>query len=284
MSIIKGTEEKLNLHLRNRNRERYNLEAMTVSNPELSSYVREDKRGLISINFSDPKAVKALNKAILNHYYGIAYWEFPDENLCPPIPGRAEYIHLLADLLSESFDGKIPMGDSITCLDLGVGASCIYPIIGVTEYNWSFIASDIDQKSITAAQHIVNSNLSLKGKVSCRLQSDAKLMFRGVLTKEDKVDIIICNPPFHASIEEATKGSSRKIKNLTGKKTKLPKLNFSGNTNELVYEGGEYQFIYHMISESKAFSKSCFWFSSLVSKGRYCSRVLYNIYGALPLN
>ena len=25
---------------------------------------------------------------------------FPNENLCPPIPGRADYIHHIADLLS----------------------------------------------------------------------------------------------------------------------------------------------------------------------------------------
>jgi len=273
MSKNNTDEEKLNLHLRNRNRKRYNLEAMTVSNPELIKYIQPNKLGVNSINFSDPTAVRMLNKAILNYYYGIEYWEFPKENLCPPIPGRAEYIHHVADLLSENNNGKIPIGNNVTCLDIGIGASCIYPIIGVTEYNWNFIGSDINPKSIKSAQNIVNSNPSLKGKVSCRIQNHPKFIFRGIIEKEDKIDITICNPPFHSSIEEALKGTRRKIKNLTGEKMISPKRNFSGNFNEMVYEGGEFQFMSNMISESKEVAKYCFWFSFLVSKESNLTRI-----------
>ena len=139
------------LHLRNKNRERYDLSALSTSNPELKTYIipnAKAKFGSETVDFSNPIAVKVLNKAILNHYYGIKNWEFPDENLCPPIPGRADYIHHIADLLSENNFGRIPIGDKITCLDVGVGASCIYPIIGATEYGWKFIGSDIDPKSL----------------------------------------------------------------------------------------------------------------------------------------
>ncbi|NOR45008.1 MAG: 23S rRNA (adenine(1618)-N(6))-methyltransferase RlmF, partial [Candidatus Delongbacteria bacterium] len=188
------------------------------------------------------------------------------ENLCPAIPGRAEYIHHIADLLSENNNGKIPIGESITCLDVGIGACCIYPIIGVTEYKWNFIGSDISSKSIESSKNIVNSNPSLKGKIKFRIQNHTKHIFRGVIKKEDKIDITICNPPFHSSIEEAIKGTARKVKNLTGNKSNSPKLNFSGNNNELVYEGGELQFISNMILESKEIAKDCLWFSTLVSK------------------
>jgi 23S rRNA (adenine1618-N6)-methyltransferase len=273
MSIKRNNEEKLNLHRRNKNRNRYNLKAMTVSNPELIEYILPNKLGMNSINFSDPIAVKMLNKAILNYYYGIKYWEFPNENLCPPIPGRAEYIHYVADLLSENNNGKIPLGKSVTCLDIGIGANCIYPIIGVTEYKWNFIGSDINAESIKSAQNIVNSNSSLKGKVICKKQNHPKFIFRGVIAKQDKIDISICNPPFHSSIEEATKGTARKIENLTGQKTYSPKLNFSGINNELVYSGGEIQFITNMISESKEIAKCCFWFSTLVSKESNLKRI-----------
>ena len=266
MSIKKGKQAKPTLHQRNKNRERYDLKAMTVATPELIPYIQPNKFGTNSINFSDPAAVKMLNRAILNYYYGIEYWDFPRENLCPPIPGRADYIHYVADLLGEYNNGEIPTGKNVTCLDIGTGASCIYPIIGVTEYGWKFIGSDIDSKSIQAAQHIVDSNPSLKGKVSCRLQHDSKSIFRGIIQPEEKIDITICNPPFHPSIEAASKGTRRKVKNLTGQKKHTPKLNFSGNKNELVYEGGELQFIHNMILDSKAFAKNCFWFSSLVSK------------------
>jgi 23S rRNA (adenine1618-N6)-methyltransferase len=147
-----------------------------------------------------------------------------------------------------------------------MGASCIYPIIGVTVYDWTFIGSDIDPKSIASAQRIVNSNLVLKDKIECRLQKNSKDVFHGIIGKEDKFDLIICNPPFDSSIEDAQKGTRRKIKNLSGKKLKTPELNFSGNSNELICEGGEYQFIQNMIRESKRIAKNCFWFSTLVSK------------------
>ncbi|WP_109299770.1 23S rRNA (adenine(1618)-N(6))-methyltransferase RlmF [Aquimarina sp. AU474] len=262
----KQPQEKTRLHSRNKNRERYDLKALIVANPELANYVKLNKHGQESVDFSNPAAVKILNKALLNHYYGIAYWEFPDNNLCPPIPGRADYIHYIADLLSESNFGRIPKGDNVICLDVGVGASCIYPIIGVTEYDWRCIGSDIEPKSIASSQKIINANTVLTNKIECRLQKDSKDIFYGIIGKQDKIDMSICNPPFHASIEEAQKGTRRKIKNLSGKKVKTPELNFAGISNELVYEGGELKFVTNMVRESKKFDKNCFWFSTLVSK------------------
>lgn len=266
MSPEKKPQEKTELHPRNRNRERYDLNALTAAIPELLNYIKPNKFGDDSVDFSDPVAVKLLNKALLNHYYGIKHWEFPDENLCPPIPGRADYIHYMADLLKESNFGRMPIGDKITCLDIGVGANCIYPIIGVTEYDWNFIGSDIDPKSIASAQNIVNSNPSLKDKIECRLQKNPRAIFQGILDAEDKIDLSICNPPFHSSAEDANKGTQRKIKNLSGKKEKTPELNFAGISNELICDGGEYKFIATMVAESKKIAKNCYWFSTLVSK------------------
>ena len=285
MSTGKKQLEKSRLHSRNKNKDRYDLKALIHVIPKLKNYLVTNKFGVESLDFSNPVAVKLLNQALLYHYYGIKHWEFPDENLCPPVPGRADYIHYIADLLSTDNFGAIPKGNQITCLDIGTGASCIYPIIGVVEYGWNFIASDISPKSITSAQNIVNSNSSIKDKIKCKLQKSPKNFFHGIINKEDQIDLTICNPPFHASIEEAQKGTRRKIKNLTGKKTKTPTLNFAGINNELVYEGGEYQFIQHMITESKLFSKNCYWFSTLVSKQsnlKAISRLLKNI-GALQV-
>ncbi|MGB5430421.1 23S rRNA (adenine(1618)-N(6))-methyltransferase RlmF [Eudoraea sp.] len=266
MSSEKRQEKKTRLHSRNKNRERYDLNALTTSNPELLNYIEPNKYGEDSVDFSNPVAIKTLNKALLNHYYGIKNWEFPDGNLCPPIPGRADYIHQIADILAENNFGTIPIGDIITCIDIGVGASCIYPIIGVTEYGWNFIGSDIDPKSIESAKNIVNSNSSLKDKIECRLQGNRKDVFFGIIGREDKIDFSICNPPFHSSLEDAQKGTRRKVRNLSGKKEKNPTLNFAGISNELICDGGEYKFIHNMVKESKKFSKNCFWFSTLVSK------------------
>jgi 23S rRNA (adenine1618-N6)-methyltransferase len=273
MSSEKNRNEKVRLHPRNKNRERYDLVALINTTPELKNHITLNTHGTESVDFANPLAVKLLNTAILNHYYGITYWKFPDENLCPPIPGRADYIHCMADLLAENNFGKIPTGDKITCLDIGVGASCIYPIIGVTEYCWKFIGSDINPKSIASAQQIVNVNALLTGKIECRLQKNSKDIFHGIITKEDKIEFTVCNPPFHASAEDAQQGSLRKIRNLSGKKVKTAELNFAGISNELIYEGGEYKFIQSMIRESEKFSKNCFWFSTLVSKQANLKRI-----------
>lgn len=254
------------LHARNRNRDRYDLDALLISNPELKGYMKPNHFGENSIDFSSPTAVKLLNKSLLNHNYGIANWNFPDENLCPPIPGRADYLHYIADLLAENNFGVIPMGETMICLDIGVGASCIYPIIGVTEFAWKFIGSDIDPKSIASAQDIVDANRSLKNKITFRLQKDPTAVFREIIGDSEKIDLTICNPPFHVSLEAAEEGTRRKIKNLSGKKAKTPELNFAGNGNELVCDGGEFQFIQNMISDSKIVAKNCCWFSTLVSK------------------
>ena len=266
MPSEKKPPEKTRLHPRNRNRERYDLIALTDTTPELKSFVATNKFGIQSIDFSNPRAVKLLNKAILNYYYGIKEWDFPDQNLCPPVPGRADYIHTIADLMAENNSGIIPKGNKITCLDVGTGASCIYPVIGVAEYGWQFIGSDIDKASIASAQRIVLANSSLAGKIECRLQPDPKHIFQGIINREEKVDVTLCNPPFHTSVEEARKGSRRKVKNLTGRITNAPVLNFAGISNELIYAGGEYTFIERMIQESILFSKNCFWFTTLVSK------------------
>ena len=264
--LIIANEEKTRLHPRNKNRNRYDLSALVTLNPELKKYIIPNKYGGMSIEFSNPIAVRILNMSLLNHYYGIKNWDFPKNNLCPPIPGRADYIHHIADLLAKNNFGKIPKGDKITCLDIGMGASCIYPIIGTKEYDWKFIASDIDPKSIDSARKIIESNDILKNKIECRLQKNKNSIFKNILEKEDKIDLVICNPPFHSSKEDAQKSTLRKLRNLSDKKVKKNHVKFAGVNNEIIFEGGEIKFIENIVNESKLYAKNCYWFSTLVSK------------------
>lgn len=257
---------KVSLHPRNRHRGRYDLERLTRTYPQLGKFVHVNAHGDRSVDFFDPEAVLALNKALLLHHYDIEYWEFPSGYLCPPIPGRADYIHHMADVLSEGHDGLIPEGPEIRCLDIGVGASCVYPIIGLSEYGWTFICSDIDTVALDSAKNIVASNPLLIDQVHCRLQTRRADILHGVLRKGERVDLVICNPPFHGSESEALAASTRKLSNLKGEKVKDPVLNFGGQANELWTEGGEKRFIRNLIKESKEFAESCYSFSTLVSK------------------
>lgn len=264
---------KENLHPRNKHRERYDFKQLIESSPELSVFVLKNKYDDESIDFFNPDAVKALNKALLKHYYKIISWDIPEGYLVPPIPGRAEYIHHLADLMRANSESEIPRGDKIKCLDIGIGANCIYPIIGINEYGWSFIGSDVDPVAIDSANKILNSNPVLEGKLEIRLQNNPDNIFKGVLKIDEIIDLAICNPPFHASLAEATAGTARKLNNLRNKKTQKPLRNFGGQNNELWCEGGEARFLQNMIFESKEIESSCFWFSSLISKQSHLSAV-----------
>lgn len=256
---------KSELHPRSQHRERYNFDALIKSSPELEGFVAPNKYGDDSVDFFNPDAVKALNKALLKHHYGVEFWEIPEHYLCPPIPGRADYIHNIADLLKGT-GTEIPKGEHIKGLDIGVGASCIYPIIGNYEYYWSFIGSDTNENAIVSAKDIEQRNSNLQSSLEIRRQEQSNAFFKGIIKPKERIDFTMCNPPFHASLEEAEKASLRKLKNLKGKRPSKALLNFGGQQNELWTKGGEARFVKDMIYESKHFGKQCFWFTSLISK------------------
>jgi 23S rRNA (adenine1618-N6)-methyltransferase len=269
----KDTAEKTGLHPRNSHRQRYDFQALITSCNDLAPFVKLNQYNTESIDFANPDAVKMLNRAILKHFYNISLWDIPKSYLCPPIPGRADYIHYIADLLSEENQGKIPSNNNIKILDIGIGANCVYPIIGTQVYNWQFVGSDIDLVAIKSAQNIIKSNPVLTNKIECRLQTSNNLIFEGIVNLNERFDLSICNPPFHASAEEAAAGSQRKVRNL-GIKDK-PKLNFGGQNTELWCDGGEETFIKKMILESVVFNNQFLWFTTLVAKKEHLPSIYY---------
>jgi len=261
------------LHSRNRHRERYDFKLLTETCPELGKYVKLNAYGDESIDFANPKAVKWLNKSLLKYYYGVDYWDIPTGYLCPPIPGRADYIHYAADLLAGSNNGNTPTGFKIRCMDIGVGASCVFPIIGNKEYGWSFIGSETDRVAIESATKIINYNAFLKRSIDLRFQENTKDIFHGIMERNEPVDITICNPPFHSSPEEAQEGTLRKLSSLNHKKITTATLNFGGQNTELWCEGGEERFVRDMIRQSKQFGSNCFWFTTQISKQSHLEAV-----------
>ncbi len=255
---------KQKLHPRNRHNQDYDFEALSKANPSLLPFVRPNPYGNLSIDFANSEAVKALNGAILKLQYQLDYWDIPKGFLCPPIPGRVDYIHYLADLLKATNNNKIAR--QAVGLDIGTGASCIYPILGNRTYNWQFVASDIDPKSIASSHNIIANNKGLASAITLRQQHNATRIFNGVVTPNDHFDFILCNPPFHQSLAEAQRGSNRKRANLGTNRKDQDKLNFGGQKAELWCPGGEVAFIKTMINESKDFASQVLWFTSLVSK------------------
>ena len=263
------------LHPRNPHQGRYDFDALVNTCPDLNAFIKPNPKGDNTIDFADPKAVFCLNRALLAHYYQVHQWQIPDGYLVPPIPGRADMIHYLADLLA---DGDIvevdkTKGKKVKVLDVGTGANCIYPVIGSQTYGWQFVASDIDPVSIEVAKLIVESNPGLRKLVKPVLQTNPELIFSGVIKAGEYFDLTLCNPPFHASKEEAQAANTRKVRNLGKGKVKVKvkeakpqNNNFGGQNAELWCAGGELGFITKMAEQSVEFAQQVGWFSSLVAK------------------
>jgi 23S rRNA (adenine1618-N6)-methyltransferase len=266
---------KPGLHPANKHRERYDFRVLVQTCPELAPFVKPNPYGDESVDFFDPDAVKMLNKALLKHFYGINDWDIPSGYLCPPIPGRADYLHHMSDLLASGNKGMIPSGNGIRCLDIGTGANCIFPILGNRLFGWSFVGTEIDPVARENAAAIVSKNACLAGEIEIRMQKNSGDIFKNAILAGEHFDVILCNPPFHSSAEDAVSGSRRKVSNLKGKRINNPVLNFSGTNNELWCEGGEEQFVKRMIAESRQFSAHCGWFSSLVSKSAHLPGIRY---------
>lgn len=264
---------KTALHKKNAHRHGYDFNALLKAHVTLKAFIISNPHNQQStIDFGNADAVKALNIALLKYHYQIAQWDFPQGYLCPPIPGRVDYLHYLNDLLSNT---KVAQKQKTTVLDIGTGATCIYPILGARVYDWNFVASDIDPLSVKAAKVNIAANKNIAKHIHCRLQKNSDEIFHNIIQPNEFYQLTMCNPPFHKSLSDASVGTNRKWKNL---KRNIPiekkdKLNFGGQKAELWCQGGELAFIQKMIKESVHYQKQVNWFTCLVSKKDHLSKI-----------
>jgi 23S rRNA (adenine1618-N6)-methyltransferase len=284
-------QDKKGLHPRNIHNKTYDFIKLTKANPELQPFVKKNQYDNLAIDFSNPKAVLHLNKALLASDYNIKEWSVPEGHLCPPIPGRADYIHYIADLLGEEHNGIIPIGTKTKGLDIGTGTSCIYPILGHSLYGWRFIGSDISSKAINHAKRILKQNPYIQKNIKIRFQKSSNNIFKDLIKPDEKFDFTMCNPPFYSSLEEAKTVSARKTKNLNQNKIKKGHIsskngkisNFGGIKGELWCSGGEVSFIEKMIKESSEVKSQCRWFTTLVSNKDHLESIYKTLNQESPL-
>lgn len=254
------------LHRHNVHRQGYPFAALAKTYPPLSQYLTQTVAGTVSIDYADPGAVMALNAALLQHDYAVMQWRIPAGFLCPPVPGRVDYVHYVAELLGLKPGNKKPWA----LLDVGTGANGIYALLAAKVYSARCVACDIDPAALANVAAILASNPDLKSAITVRQQLKPSNMFSGIILPGEYYDVTVCNPPFHSSLEEALKGSQKKSKALAGHRGKAAQaktsLNFGGQKAELWCKGGEKKFIRMMIKESLLFASQCGWFTTLVSK------------------
>lgn len=260
------------MHSQNPFQRAYNFDELINIHLDLKPHVFTNEYGTQTIKFGNKKAVKELNKALLKQHYQLKYWDIPEHNLCPPIPGRLDYLLHVNDLLENQ--------KNIHLLDIGTGANLIYPILGTCHFNWKCTASEVDKTSIKNAQRIIDKNNSLK-TISLRHQQFKNSILENIIQPNDKYDVVVCNPPFFKNAADAAKKNERKVKNLHLKEA--DKLNFGGQSNELWYKGGEEAFIKKMATESVLFKHQVHWFTSLVSQKENLKNIKRAINKTQPL-
>lgn len=256
---------KPGLHPKNPHREGYDFAKLCAACPELERHLVQAPHGGPSIDFSKPTSVTALNKALLRAYHGIQQWELPPGLLCPPIPGRLDLLLHAADLLEKERPKNSP-SKPVRVLDIGTGANCIYPLLGYSVLGWDFVGTDISEKGLKWAQNLLDANPGLSSHVELRLQPERRRILQGILAEGEVFDLTVCNPPFHASAEEAAAASGRKQRNLAKGGPVSGRLNFGGLSHELWCPGGERSFVGRLIRESAEFPQAARWFTSLVSQ------------------
>lgn len=279
----------------------YDMHALVATSPALGPHVippEASRSGRATIDFADPMAVRALNAALLAADYGVHTWNLPEGRLCPPVPGRADYVHHVADLLAEATaSGAPPRGAAVRGFDIGTGSSFIYPLLGAASYGWSFIASDSDRGSCESAERIRAANadaLPSLRRSEVRLQRAPSQLLAGAREIGEELDFVMSNPPFYASAGAFARENARKLSGLDksarrrgGARAQRPPAvggaagaaggagsdNFGGGESELWCPGGEVAFVGRLIAESRPAADSVLWFSSIVSRAEHLPKV-----------
>ncbi|KAJ3477454.1 hypothetical protein NLG97_g8835 [Lecanicillium saksenae] len=204
------------------------------------------------LDFKDPKAVMQLSKALLKHDFSLSL-ELPDNRLCPPIPNRHNYILWLKDLLdSTTYNAS---GGKLVGIDIGTGASCIYPMLGCIQRPWSFIAADIDDESLSWARKNIENN-HLQNRIQLvKSEPNGPIIPIQTAVNEEDLAFVMTNPPFYRSTEEMDERAAEKS---------LPPLTAcTGAPVEMVTEGGEVAFVGRILDQSLELRGRIQWYTAM---------------------
>ncbi|KAF8426874.1 hypothetical protein EV426DRAFT_423823 [Tirmania nivea] len=233
---------------------------------DCSQFAKYLVKGPSQIDFQDPDAVRELTTSLLKRDFNLIV-DLPNDRLCPPVPNRLNYIHWLQDLLDATSGGESDDYDperEVVGLDIGVGASCIYPLLGcATRPNWKFVGTDIDPLSLHHAQRQLTLN-SLNPRIHLIPTHATTPFFSPPLAAASRLDFTMCNPPFYHSPTAATSSSSlssrhsstQHLSHLTHLPTPITKLRPPNSPPpqatqaEMSTPGGELSFVLRILHES----------------------------------
>ncbi|EGW14216.1 RNA N6-adenosine-methyltransferase METTL16 [Cricetulus griseus] len=248
------------MHARNRYKDKPPDFAYLASKyPDFKQHIQINLSGRVSLNFKDPEAVRALTCTLLREDFGLSI-DIPLERLIPTVPLRLNYIHWVEDLIGHQASDKSTLRRGI---DIGTGASCIYPLLGATLNGWYFLATEVDDMCFNyAKKNVEQNNLSDLIKV---VKVPQKTLLMDALKEESEIiyDFCMCNPPFFANQLEAQGVNSR------NSRRPPPSSVNTGGITEIMAEGGELEFVKRIIHDSLQLKKRLRWYSCML--GKKCS-------------
>ncbi|ODQ66363.1 hypothetical protein NADFUDRAFT_50279 [Nadsonia fulvescens var. elongata DSM 6958] len=235
------------------------FESLAKAYPVLQQHFKASQDNTVGVyNFQNPQAIIDLTQSLLNHDFQLDV-QLPIENLCPRLANRLNYILWIEDLLNETTGSGIARQG----LDVGCGASCIYPLLACRHNpDWTFLATDINHQSLLVARENVSAN-ALEDQIRIVEKSPKDSFF----DFSETLDFTMCNPPFYASPEEITE--------LESFKHDKPRSKLLAHPNELITEGGEIQFIRKMFEDSYTYvfcnslekrKNHQTWFTTMIGK------------------
>ncbi|CEP18027.1 hypothetical protein [Parasitella parasitica] len=216
-------------------------------------FVKQTEQGRSYIDFKDAEANRELCKCLLKRDFKVDV-DFPLDTLCPAVPNRLNYILWLEDLIQDTLSNL----KNCQGIDIGVGASCIYPLLGcATNPTWRFLGTEINQRSTDFANKNVQRN-HLEDRITIIHNPDPSKIF--LLEQDKQYTFSMCNPPFYSSQEEIDQG-------LHNKEVE-PSAICTGSNNEMITKGGEFEFIKLMVMESLQIQRQVHWYTSMIGLKR----------------
>ncbi|KAI0889499.1 uncharacterized protein GGS22DRAFT_176810 [Annulohypoxylon maeteangense] len=212
------------------------------------------------LDFANPKSVMQLTKTLLKLDFGLLV-DLPTDRLCPPVPNRHNYILWLKDLIDSSCPLSLDSNEparKVTGLDVGTGASLIYPLLGcVQRPSWSFIATDVDSKSLAYARNNAQLN-SMSPRIRVVNRNITDCLIPLVEFGLESIDFVMVNPPFYTSKTE--------LEDLASQKSRPPNSACTGAPIEMVCAGGEVGFVRRIIDESLVLREKVQWYTAMLGK------------------
>ncbi|KAJ8679916.1 hypothetical protein QAD02_015703 [Eretmocerus hayati] len=222
------------MHKRNKYREEPNFKQLAIIDPDFRKIAITDLSGRVRINFKDQESLRILTKTLLKHDFNLQV-DIPSNNLVPALPLRLNYILWVEDLLKHCNINDL---SSVTGIDIGTGAVCIYPLLFSKINKSKMIGTDIDPESIKSAEENVQRNV-LQDLIKVILVERDSILEKA-FEEQGEFTFVMCNPPFF----KTDQGLGKKLKQ------EPPRNASTGNEGELEVKGGEREFIICLIDES----------------------------------